>query len=255
MEKSMMKPRRRASVAPGAPVPVELVSTPAEGPLIVRWLGDIRGMLVHWGKKASSACPGPEECPTAVHRSKTYWKGFAAAEYWRAGQYQDWAPCVYEVTEHLFEQLEGSELRGTVWTVRREIGRGGLKEVTGEMTGEVNPDYLRTAFPIEPVVYRVYRSTHILLDVLPLMPRRLVLPASAGAAPRNMAAAAAAASAPVSDVADKISAAILDGTLSPELRLAIPRLIARKEAELKAKGWQGPASTPVPAGVEEEPPA
>jgi hypothetical protein len=158
--------------------------TPEEGQLYVRFLGDVRGILTHRLKKASTACPGVEECPKAIHRGQTRWKGYVAAEWWRDDPYNDWKPCVYEVTANFFALLGGEGLRGQIWRVERQVGEGGFREVTGEMTEEVNPDSLRPEFSVEPCVQTVYQTIWIAWDVAPLIgPPRVMLP-STGDPPR-----------------------------------------------------------------------
>jgi hypothetical protein len=228
----MAKHKRNAQPAPGAAVVIRVEAVPPEGIMVIRWLGSPRGILVHWVRKAGIACPGPDECKRETHRSQTRWKGFASAEYWRSGQYQDWCPCAFEVTSHLAELIEGAILRGTIWTMQRRASEGKTKEVVGEQTGEVDPDALRPAFSIEPAVCRVYGTPHILFDVEPYLPRPLMMPASAGAPPANMIGIGEpCGTSPRSATAD-YRQMILDGTLPDAVRKAVPRLIAKIEAEL-----------------------
>jgi hypothetical protein len=180
---SMSRKQERPQPPPGAPVQIEVVSVPPEKPIVVRWLGTIEGMLVHWGKTSSVACPGESECPTAIHRGKTLWKGYVAAEFFREAQYQDWAPCVLEITERLRDQILGAVLRGTVWRLQRVVGRYGAKEVWGEQIDEINGDVLRPTFPIYPAIFRVYRTTRIAFGAAPVVPAKIELPPSSGYIP------------------------------------------------------------------------
>lgn len=232
----MAKPKRRPSVAPGENVPVELIATPDEGTLTLRWIGPIRGILTHWGKSASLACPGRADCPSTIHRGKTFWKGYAAVEYYRGGQYRDWAPAVFEVTERLYDVLDGAILRGTIWVVKRQVGLGGQKEVTGEQTGECNEECLRQPWSVEPVVCRIYRSTHILFDVEPLMPKRIVLPPSLGTDPFAMPDAKAVQAGENPSSYAVVRQQILDGQLDPRYEKSLPRLVQRVKADLDKEG-------------------
>lgn len=176
---------RRESAPPGQPVTVELVPTPSDRAITVRFLGAILGMLTHWtGKDGSKACPGWERCPTADHRKKTVWKGYAPVEYFRPPPFQDWCPAVFEVTERMEEILRGRELRGESWSFIRRPGRHGNQEVASQFLESMNPAALRPEFPVEPVLFRVYRVLEIALGVAnPLPPRLILEPTPAGAVP------------------------------------------------------------------------
>ena len=240
-DRNMAKPRRSVAPAPGAVVPLRMESAPKDGtPLIVRFLGPVSGILVHWRKKEPLACPGAESCPTANHRLQTRWKGYSAAEWWCAGQYQDWAPCVFEITEHLWDLLEGAELRGTVWRIQRQLNADAQKEVHGEQIGEVNEDYLRPAFSVEGVVQKVFKTPWIKFDVPRLFERRLLLPASSGAPPQILGLDTAKMAATNSSPYDTIRRKVLDGSLDEETRKHFPRIVAEIVAELAAKNTTAP---------------
>lgn len=249
-----MKNRRKVfCCAPGEPVPVRVESTPAEGILDVRFLGPISGILTHWtlkgtvkGSGRSLACPGVENCPTATHRGATRWKGYAAAEYWRDGQYQDWPACAFEVTQHAYDLLEGSDLRGTIWRFRRQVGQGGEREVTAEMIGEVNPDYLRDAFSVQAAVEKCYGTIHIAFDVPPQMKRTLVMPASAGSPPPNRPTKGQPAPSSSGLSEQRYKQQLLDGTLPPEVRQYMPKLVARLEEEIASAG-EAPGKAALPS--------
>lgn len=180
----MAKRPKREQSAPGTQIPLEIVAVPPEGFLVARFLGDYRGILTHWGRKAALACPGAAACPTATHRGKTVWKGYAAAEYWRDRPWEDWCPCIIEITERCAEQMQGHLLRAQVWKLERGTGRNGTKEVMAEHIDDVNGDRLRKEFSIEAAVWRVYRTRDIEFDVDPYLPPRMLLTASAGDRPK-----------------------------------------------------------------------
>lgn len=183
----MAKRPRREQSAPGELIPLEMVSVPQEGFHVLRFLDEYRGILTHWGKKRALACPGEDNCPSTTHRGRTIWKGYCAAEYWRDRPYEDWAPCVFEVTERLAELMTGHVLRGEVWKVLRQVGRNQTKEVFGECVDEVNADRLRKPFSVEPVVCRVFGTRDIAFDVEPYLPPRQFFVASAGDRPKGVA--------------------------------------------------------------------
>jgi hypothetical protein len=114
-----------------------------------------------------------------IHRVKPVWKGYCPAECWQEQPYAAWWPCVLEVTERLWEKMEGITLRGTVWVIERVPGEGKRTEVTGAMIDRCDTAKLRTDVDIKPVVYRVYRTMQIEFGVKPVMPpRQMLLPSS-----------------------------------------------------------------------------
>jgi len=139
--------------------------------------------MQHWDGKKPRACPGEQECGKEHFKWQTCWKGFASAERWRPGQYQDWAPIALEVTESLREVLKGHELRGTVWRLSRRLGRSGKSECWGEQIAEVDPDLVPLPFDIEPAVCKVYKTTRIEWDAEPSIPAKVLLVASRRAGP------------------------------------------------------------------------
>jgi hypothetical protein len=171
---------RRREPAPGAPVRVELFRVPKEGIVRVRLLGPIRGILTHWIKGKSVACPGKDACPDKEHRSRTVWKGYCAAERARPDPFRDWCPCVLEITERAYEVLAGLEPCGVTLELYRQRNAGKNKEVTVTMLSLDRPAQLRPAFAVEPILFRVYRTDMILLDVEPLLPPPLMLEPTPG---------------------------------------------------------------------------
>lgn len=231
-----MSKRRHPSVAPGDNVPLRLESCPNEGPIRVRFLGDIRGALIHKPKpKVQIPCPGVKDCKADVHRGKTQWRGYAPAEWWREGQYRDWCPCVFEVTEHLGEQLLGAELRGTIWRIERRIGDYGTREVHGTMIGEVDPSALRPTFSVIPTLVRVFDALEIALDVPPHKPARLLLTPSPGDPPPDLEASNAQEKIAGITERDKFKQMLAAGTLPEAIRRRLPRMIAALEAEIAAE--------------------
>lgn len=180
----MAKRPKREQSAPGELIPIEMLCVPAEGFLVVRFLDDWRGILTHWGKKRPIACPGPDNCPTAIHRGRSIWKAYAPGEYWRDQPFEDWCPAVVELTERCVEQMQAHVLRGEVWKLQRQIGRNGTKEVAAECVDEINADRLRKPFGVEPVVWRVFGTRDIAFDVEPYLPARDFVVASAGDRPK-----------------------------------------------------------------------
>lgn len=184
MKKKVCRPRPEHPA--GVPVEVEMLSVPKDGSCTVRFLSEARSILTHRVGEDTKACPGVDRCPSAHHRAKTLWKAYAAVERWRDRPYEDWVPEVIEITERLWERLCDHELRGEVWTFRREVGRAGHKECVGELVDRVNPDRLRTDVILERTVYRVYRTDDIKWDVEVFLQPRQILEASKDGPPRGI---------------------------------------------------------------------
>lgn len=164
----------------GPPSPrleLRVVPAPKQGILIIRFLGPVRGILTHWSKKRPLACPGPLSCPTTVHRSRAEWKGYAPAEQWRDAK-QDWLPCVFEVTENLWRDLQTHQLRGQLWKIARELVKPPrTTRVVGELAEEHNGDLFPPAFSIEAAIWRLYGTKEIAFDLDPdIPPPELIVP-------------------------------------------------------------------------------
>lgn len=167
--------------------PVKLLSCPEQGQeATVRVLGPARGLVTHWkpGKPGRPlACPGARVCPPSNHRLSSCWKAYAPAEVWRDAPYRDWTPVILEITERMWEGMQTYTLRGTVWTIFRQIGEHKRLECAAALVDVVEPAELRTDVSVEPVVTRIYRTAEIEWDVLPYLPARQLLTSSFGAPP------------------------------------------------------------------------
>jgi len=183
----MSKSRRGPAPLPGASVAIRIESCPKEGKAAVRFLGRYFGTFTHHNAKGSVPCPGDNgECPAAAHKARKIWKGFAPAEYYRGGQYGDWCPCVWEVTENLNEILDGLTLRGTVWEISRVPGETGKPEVSGVLIATAAERDLRPTFDVFPHVARIYGFRPMQWDVKSHIPPRLRLDPVKGDAPPNV---------------------------------------------------------------------
>jgi hypothetical protein len=178
-------PRRRIEPPADRPSDITLLPVPKEGRCTVRFLGECISLIQHYHRDIPQACPGEEDCPAAIHRSGSRWKGYAAVERWRDVPYEDWLPQVLEITAGLWTKLQGRLLRGEVWTLWRELGLHGCKEVCGEHVDTVNADMLREDVPVEPTIYRVYGTKRILFGVEPPLPPLPVLMPSKSPPPRK----------------------------------------------------------------------
>lgn len=167
----MSQKRRRVRREPpvGTLSPPEMFSVPETGQVTVRLLSQALTMLQHPGKDRPIACEGPGHCPGTLHKGPTRFKAYCAAERWRDYPYEDWLPCVLEITEALWRRLHGRRLRGEVWTLYRQLSHWSKKELGGEHVDTVDDTILRRDVNVELVVSRVYGTNCILWGVEPVL--------------------------------------------------------------------------------------
>lgn len=155
--------------------PVRILPVPLTGEIAVLFCGPLAGLLVHRQQGRPIACPGEGSCPTATHRGRTLYYGYAPVRAWRP-QRGDWAAVVLEATEHLEELLRGRTLRGELWLLARATDR--------KRTGPVGGVYLETRpeaevpppFDVRPALARLYHTTELALGVANPLPARVVIP-------------------------------------------------------------------------------
>lgn len=158
----------------GSAIVVRVWSIHREGPTVCRFLGPIRGLLIHYTKGESIPCPGADECPASTHRTKQVWRGYAAVEAWIVSA-KHWLPTVLEVTANLEEQLRDRSLRGEVWYIKKRDKAEKSDPVDGVYCESLDPLSLAEAFDIVPVLERVYNVHRFKLDVVNPMPARILL--------------------------------------------------------------------------------
>lgn len=161
---------------------VRVLSVPESGGIVVRFLGPYAGCLTHFRGKRTIYCPGPGECPSSEHRLPTMWKGYAAVERWDPAL-RLWVPEVLEITECLEEDLRGQQLRGQVWLLARRQEKGEPPACFGTFCEQVNPDSLRAAFLVVPVLKRLWHRDEVKLNKANPLPERIKLDPVAGDAP------------------------------------------------------------------------
>lgn len=180
----MAKSRRGPAPVPGKPVIIRIESCPEDGKAIVRFLGSYFGTFCHFAGKGKRPIPCMgEECPASLHKGRKMWKGYAPAQYYRGGEFDDWCPCVWEVTESLNETLDGLHLRGGVWEIARVPGPTGKPEVGGSYLYEVEEKDLLPAFDVFPLVHRLYGFLDMQWGVKSHIPKRLRLEPQKGHSP------------------------------------------------------------------------
>lgn len=168
---------------PSASTAVQVVEVKPSVPITVRFLGPCQGLLTHWHAGRSHPCPGPGECPQAIHRARTVWRGYAPAEVWDESA-RLWRPGVQPITEALEEVLRGRTLRGEVWILARSQEGKKSGPLEGVYCERQQEECLSACFDILPVLLRFYHCSTLLLGVANPMPAKLTLEAAAGPAPR-----------------------------------------------------------------------
>ena len=161
---------------------VRVLSVPIEQPIIVRHLGPLRGLLLHWHSGRSKPCEGVDCCPTAIHRSRTIWRAYGCVEGWNAIA-RVWTPAVLELTSSGEEFVRGRDLRGEVWLWDREGERSKRAPVVGVLCERTNPAAVRAQWDIEPILLRFFNVRSIRLDVPNPTPPKVFLESVAGEPP------------------------------------------------------------------------
>lgn len=179
----MPTPSRGSTSPSRSGSPVQVLSVPENLPIIVRFLGPIRGLVVHWQGKRSVPCDGPSDCPSSRHKLPPIWKGYAAVEQWDKPS-RLWIPFVLEVTGNLEELLRDRELRGETWTLFRICKKGKTDPVQGIYCERVAENKLSAAFDIVPILQRIYNQQTLRLDVPNFQAPKVFLDPVAGDAPK-----------------------------------------------------------------------
>jgi len=134
------------------------------------------GLLTHWKDKRGHYCTGAD-CPAALHKLNSFWKGYGAAEAWEESL-NSWLPICLELTEHLELDFRDKWQRGGVWEISRGPKTGSKHAVTeATFVKQLDPASLPEPVNILPTLHHVYHVQPIKLDVKnPLPPRTLVMP-------------------------------------------------------------------------------
>ena len=184
-----MKKRRRIvrpEPKPGVPTPPLIFSVPETGSVTLRLLSEADSLICHPQDPRPVACPGVGVCPAGFHeRQPKRFYAYVAAERWRE-MYEDWLPCVLEITESMFRRMIGRELRGEVWTFQRGLAQWTKYELSGEHVDTIDVTRLRRDITVRKVVERCYGTDLILWGVLPNMDVPPPLEASRDAPPKHL---------------------------------------------------------------------
>lgn len=163
--------------------PIQVLAIKPNQTHVVRFLGDYGGcMMHHLGKQGYWPCQGAS-CPIAIHRHKVVWKGFGPAEEF-IKPLGAWYQCVIEVTEALDEVLREFALRGQQWLLSHPQLTDKTTPVLGMFLEESNPDEVRPAFDVLPILSRIYRGATIVLGACNPVPPKMLSEAYVGGGPR-----------------------------------------------------------------------
>lgn len=181
---------RAAVPSPNAPQPIRVLSIKDAQPVVVRFLDQYQGLVLHWKAGGSVPCEGEHSCPQAVHRCRIFWRGYAPSQVWLPSR-KGWLPCVLEITERLEQLLAGRQLRGEIWKLWRPRVKKTGSPVLGEYQETQHPELLPAAIDIEPVLIRLFHCTHLLLGAENPIPAPLLGDLTPGFAPREKPTASA----------------------------------------------------------------
>lgn len=138
-------------------VPILVQSVPKTGKLLVRFLGNPVGILVHRPKGKPFPCPGSHACQCHDFGK---WKGYAPAQRWDQKSHK-WLPVVFELTEGAVSCTGVEDLRGQGWEFVRVKTAYASQEVQGNRTSTYDSQALPQPFDVVPVVERLYGTRQI----------------------------------------------------------------------------------------------
>lgn len=153
---------------------VHILSVPKVGYAIVAFAGPYRGIMMHWARGGSVPCLPGDDCPPALHRSGSTWKGYAPVRSWDH-TLGAWVPYALEITEALEEILRGRDLRGEVWRLSRQRKKNKPGTVQGTLEETRSEPALLHPFDVRPVIQRRYHCAELVWDVPnPIVPKLTV---------------------------------------------------------------------------------
>lgn len=157
-----MQPNQGGQELPRAAV--HILSVPKIGYAIVAFAGPYRGIIMHWARGGSVPCLPGDDCPAALHRSGSTWKGYAPVRCWDHSL-GAWLPYALEITEALEEILRGRDLRGEVWRLSRQRKKKKPGTVQGTLEETRSEEALLHPFDVRAVIQRRYHCGELVWDV------------------------------------------------------------------------------------------
>jgi hypothetical protein len=145
--------------------------------------GRIPGILTHFVKDRSQACPGEDRCIPSVHRSGTFWKGYVAAQRYDA-KLGLWFPVALEVTEAAELDMRDNYERGQVWHLSKLPDKKGVSQaVVARFVAVSLPMPLPEPYDIMPAIRTLYHVDVIRLCESNPLPGRVMVEPVAGPGP------------------------------------------------------------------------
>jgi len=143
--------------APSSARPVQVLRFKQNPSQVVRFIGELRGALMHWDGDYTSPCLAGE-CPRNRHeKQEIVFRAYAPAEYWDS-DVQAWYQTVLEATPNLEEQLRGMVLRGSMWLIEKKKYKGKSLPMHARFLEDVDESKLRAPFDVCPVLARIYKG-------------------------------------------------------------------------------------------------
>jgi hypothetical protein len=140
------------------------------------------GLTTHWKPKRSHYCVG-EDCPAALHKLNSFWKGYGAAEVWCRDS-KVWLPICLELTEHLELDFRGKWQVGQIWEISRAKMVGYQHQPTrAAFVRQLPSEQTPPAADILPTLLHLYHVPAIKLDVKNPLPAKTMVVASHGEPP------------------------------------------------------------------------
>ena len=153
---------------------------------IVRLLSEsYGGLFTHFFRSRSHLCLG-DDCPPAIHKIDTNWKGYCAAEIFLEKE-RVWRPICLEISEHAELDMRGLFARGQLWQFARPAEPHKKNPpIHASLLEERDPAKFPPAFDYKPVLQTLYHCIHIDLDNKNPLPPRVFLYDSSDDAPEVM---------------------------------------------------------------------
>lgn len=153
---------------------------------LIVFLGPMLGHREHYDKRGNLPCVGPKRhcknCGRAPDRFYAY-----AAVLWQDARTGKADPWVVQLTACLEETLRPvPQLRGQVWALNR-VSDLKTAELVGQFIEQRPPETLPEAFPVKPVLARVFGTMDLEIPAINPYPAR-VIPSVHEIAPLELAA-------------------------------------------------------------------
>lgn len=182
----MTDPASRDAGIPPRVHPIEVLKVRATDTHYVRFLGPLRQLGTHFAGKSRAplVCWGHEPGRCRNHKLPYKSKWYAPALVYIYDE-KVWRRCVVEATEPLERQLRGKVLRGQEWCLRKVKPNPQAKyvQIEGLFIDTPATGNLPEAFPVDPVLQRVFGELELPPPETNFLPERPFAPDEPGAPP------------------------------------------------------------------------